>query len=276
MSFELAGGVPVGGPTLPWISGPCVIESEEGAIESAQIVAAISNRLGLPVIYKSSFDKANRSSLESYRGPGLEEGLRILATVKEAVGLPVITDVHEPSQCEAVARVCDVLQIPALLCRQTDLLVAAARTGRGVAIKKGQFMSPQDMLRVVDKVRQSGTESVVVIERGSLFGYRNLVVDMRSFDWMHRDGIPVFFDVTHSTQLPGAGERESGGQREFAEPLARAAAAAGADGIFLEMHPRPEEALCDSAVQLLPDRAEALLLSVASIRRTLAAEGPLV
>jgi 2-dehydro-3-deoxyphosphooctonate aldolase (KDO 8-P synthase) len=273
---ELAPGVPVGGTTLPWISGPCVIESEDLALESARILHALQNRLGLPLIYKSSFDKANRSSLESFRGPGLEEGLQILDLVKQETGLPVLTDVHEPGQCEAVARVCDVLQIPAFLCRQTDLLVAAAGTGRGVAIKKGQFMAPEDMLRVVDKVRRSGNERVVVIERGTSFGYRNLVVDMRSFELLHRDGIAVVYDVTHSLQLPGAGERESGGRRDLAEPLARAAVAAGADAVFLEVHPRPEEALSDSAVQLPPERAEALLSSLAALRRTLQAEGPLV
>ncbi|MEE2778762.1 MAG: 3-deoxy-8-phosphooctulonate synthase [Acidobacteriota bacterium] len=276
MSVELAPGIVVGGDTLPWISGPCVIETEELAIRSAQSLAAISNRLGLPLIYKSSFDKANRSSLESFRGPGLEEGLRILRIVKETTGLAVVTDVHEPAQCERVAEVCDVLQIPAFLCRQTDLLVAAARTGRGVAVKKGQFMAPADMLRCVEKVRESGNAKVVVIERGSSFGYQNLVVDMRSFEWLRRDGIAVIYDITHSLQLPGAGERESGGTSEYAEPLARAAVAAGADGVFLETHPDPDNALCDSAVQIEPERAESLLFSLASIRRTLLAEGPLV
>lgn len=274
--FDLAPGVPVGGAALPCIAGPCVIESEETSLEAAQILALLGRRLGLPLIYKSSFDKANRSSIESFRGPGLEEGLRVLAAVKEATGLPVVTDVHEPGHCEPAARVCDVLQIPAFLCRQTDLLVAAASTGRGVAIKKGQFMAPEDMLRVVEKVRKSGGERAVVIERGASFGYRNLVVDMRSFAWMQRDGIAVFYDVTHSLQLPGAGERDSGGQREFAEPLARAAIAAGADGVFLEVHPRPQEALSDRAVQLDPGRAETLLSSLVALRRTLEAEGPVL
>ena len=276
LEVDLAPGVTTGRESFPWISGPCVIESEETAIETAQTLAAISHRLGAPLIYKSSFDKANRSALESFRGPGLVEGLRILQEVKTTTGLPVLTDVHEPAQCEAVAEVCDVLQIPAFLCRQTDLLVAAARTKRGIAIKKGQFMAPEDMLRVVEKVRETGNQRVVVIERGTSFGYRNLVVDMRAFARMQRDGIPVIYDVTHSLQLPGAGERGSGGQREFAEPLARAAVAAGADGIFLEVHPRPEEALSDSATQLDPTRAEVLLESVIALRRALLAQGPRV
>jgi 2-dehydro-3-deoxyphosphooctonate aldolase (KDO 8-P synthase) len=274
--FDLAPGVAVGGSALPLIAGPCVVESEELAIEAAQIVKAMSFRLSLPVIYKSSYDKANRSSIDSFRGLGLEVGLEILATVRQATGLPILTDVHEPSHCDRAARVCDVLQIPAFLCRQTDLLVAAGGTGRSIAVKKGQFMAPEDMPRVVEKLRSAGAERVVVIERGCSFGYRNLIVDMRSFSWMHEDGIPVFFDVTHSLQLPGAGERESGGDRRFAEPLARGAIAAGADGLFLEVHPRPEEALCDSATQLSPDRAETLLASAAGLHRTLQAEGPLV
>jgi 2-dehydro-3-deoxyphosphooctonate aldolase (KDO 8-P synthase) len=271
-SFELAPGVPVGADCLPTIAGPCVIESEERALEAGRALAGVARRLDLPLIYKSSFDKANRSSIESFRGPGLREGLRILDLVRAATGLPVLTDVHEPGQCEPAATVCDVLQIPALLCRQTDLLVAAGRTRRAVVVKKGQFMAPDDMLRAVEKVRSAGSERVAVIERGTSFGYRNLVVDMRSFGWMQRDGIAVFFDVTHSVQLPGAGARESGGQREFAEPLARAAVAAGADGVFLEVHPEPARALSDSAVQLTPDRAEALLRSLLLLRRALRAE----
>jgi 2-dehydro-3-deoxyphosphooctonate aldolase (KDO 8-P synthase) len=270
--FELAPGVLVGGEGLPAIAGPCVIESEERALEAGRLLAGVARRLGLSLIYKSSFDKANRSSIESFRGPGLREGLRILAAVRAATGLPLLTDVHEPGQCEPAAEVCAVLQIPALLCRQTDLLVAAGRTGRAVVVKKGQFMAPDDMLRVVEKVRSAGGERVVVIERGTTFGYRNLVVDMRSFAWIQRAGIPVFFDITHSLQLPGDGARESGGQREFAEPLARAAVAAGADGVFLEVHPDPDRARSDSAVQLAPERAEALLRSLLALRRVLHGE----
>ncbi|HEX2644363.1 MAG TPA: 3-deoxy-8-phosphooctulonate synthase [Thermoanaerobaculia bacterium] len=263
---ELAPGVVLGGDDLPVISGPCVIENEELALATAHTVAGIARRLGLPWIFKSSFDKANRSSIASFRGPGLEEGLRVLRKVKDETGLPVLTDVHEPHQCGPAAEVCDVLQIPAFLCRQTDLVVAAAATGRAVNIKKGQFMAPDDLRKVVDKARSTGNDKVTVTERGVSFGYHNLVVDMRSFEWMHADGIAVIYDVTHSLQLPGGGE-ESGGERRFAEPLARAAVAAGADGVFLEVHPDPSHAKSDSAVQLDPARAEALLASLAALRK---------
>ena len=272
-AFDLAPGVTVGAELLPLISGPCVIESEERALETAQILHAMANRLGLPLIYKSSYDKANRSSIRSFRGPGLEAGVEILRAVKQATGLPMLTDVHEPSHCEKAAEVCDVLQIPAFLCRQTDLLVAAAGTGCGVAVKKGQFMAPQDMRLVVEKVRESGGDRVVVIERGSSFGYGNLVVDMRSFEWMREDDVASIFDVTHSLQLPGGGET-TGGLKRFAEPLALAAVAAGADGLFLEVHPDPDNALSDSTTQLDPARAEALIESALEIRRTLLARGP--
>jgi 2-dehydro-3-deoxyphosphooctonate aldolase (KDO 8-P synthase) len=266
-AVELAPGVRVGGSgPLPIIAGPCVIESEELAVEMAHTLAAMAERLGVPLVFKSSFDKANRSSLGSFRGPGLEEGLRVLKIVKQETGLPVLTDVHEPHQCAPAAEVCDVLQIPAFLCRQTDLVVAAARTGRAVNIKKGQFMAPDDMLKVVEKARASGNSNVTVTERGVSFGYHNLVVDMRSFAMLHEDGIPVIYDVTHSLQLPGGGA-ESGGLRRYAEPLARAAIAAGADGVFLEVHPDPEHARSDSAVQLDPERAERLLRSLIEVRK---------
>ena len=269
---ELAPGVVLGGRDLPVIAGPCVIESEERTLETAHVLAAMAERLGISLVFKSSFDKANRSSIQSFRGPGLEEGLRILALVKRETGLPVLTDVHETDQCAPAAEVCDVLQIPAFLCRQTDLVVAAAATGRSVNVKKGQFMAPDDMRRVVDKARSAGNGRVTVTERGISFGYHNLVVDMRSFAMMQDDGIPVIYDVTHSLQLPGgtgAGGEESGGMRRFAEPLARAAVAAGADGLFLEVHPEPDRALSDKAVQLPPERAEALLRSLTALRRTL-------
>jgi 2-dehydro-3-deoxyphosphooctonate aldolase (KDO 8-P synthase) len=263
---ELAPGVILGGESLPVIAGPCVIESEDLAIDMAHTLASMAERLGLALVFKSSFDKANRSSIGSFRGPGLEEGLRVLALVKAETGLPVLTDVHEPFQCAPAAEVCDVLQIPAFLCRQTDLVVAAASTGRAVNVKKGQFMAPDDMRRIVDKARSTGNDRVTVTERGVSFGYHNLVVDMRSFAMLHDDGIPVIYDVTHSLQLPGGGE-ESGGARRFAEPLARAAVAAGADGLFLEVHPDPDHARSDSAVQLDPERTEALLRSVMAVRR---------
>jgi 2-dehydro-3-deoxyphosphooctonate aldolase (KDO 8-P synthase) len=265
---ELAPGIEIGGESIPVIAGPCVIETEDLAIDMAHTLAAMAERLGLALVFKSSFDKANRSSIGSFRGPGLEEGLRVLALVKAETGLPVLTDVHEPYQCAPAAEVCDVLQIPAFLCRQTDLVVAAARTGRALNIKKGQFMAPDDMRRVVDKARSTGNDRITVTERGVSFGYHNLVVDMRSFAMLHDEGIPVIYDVTHSLQLPGGGE-ESGGARRFAEPLARAAVAAGADGLFLEIHPDPDHARSDSAVQLDPERAEALLRSVMAVRRAL-------
>lgn len=268
--LELAPGVAVGGGApLPAIAGPCVIESEARTLEAARAVAAIRDRLGLPTVFKASFDKANRSSIRTFRGPGLAEGLRVLALVRRETGLPLLTDVHEPAQCGPAAEVCDVLQIPAFLCRQTDLVVAAAATGRAVNIKKGQFMAPDDMLRIVDKARAAGNERVTVTERGASFGYHNLVVDMRAFAWMQREGIPVIYDVTHSLQLPGAAAEGSGGQREFAEPLARAAIAAGADGVFLEIHPDPDAALSDRETQLPPDRAERLLASLLAIRAAL-------
>jgi 2-dehydro-3-deoxyphosphooctonate aldolase (KDO 8-P synthase) len=268
---ELAPGVALGGGgPLAALLGPCVVESEELVLDTARAVAAIAGRLALPVVFKASFDKANRSSIATFRGPGLAEGLRVLAEVRRATGLPVLTDVHEPWQCEPAAEACDVLQIPAFLCRQTDLIVAAARTGRAVNLKKGQFMAPDDMRRAVEKVREAGNERVTVTERGASFGYHNLVVDMRAFAWMQRDGIAVVYDVTHSLQLPGAAADGTGGQREFAEPLARAAVAAGADGVFLEVHPDPEHALSDRETQLDPARAESLLASLVAVRRAIA------
>jgi 2-dehydro-3-deoxyphosphooctonate aldolase (KDO 8-P synthase) len=263
---ELAPGVVVGGDDLAVIAGPCVIESEAQALEAARRVAAIGRRLGLPLVFKASYDKANRSSIRGFRGPGLEAGLAVLAEVRRETGLPLLTDVHEPAHCEPAAAVCDVLQIPAFLCRQTDLVVAAARTGRAVNVKKGQFMAPDDMRRVVEKARSAGNGRVTVTERGYSFGYHNLVVDMRSFTLLHQDGIPVIYDVTHSLQLPGSGAEETGGDRRFAAPLARAAIGAGADGVFLEVHPRPEEALSDRATQLAPEEAEELLASLVAIR----------
>jgi 2-dehydro-3-deoxyphosphooctonate aldolase (KDO 8-P synthase) len=271
---ELAPGVVVGGGgdhALPVIAGPCVIESEDLAVEMAITLAGMAERLGLALIFKASFDKANRTSIGSFRGPGLAEGLRVLTIVKQETGLPVLTDVHATDQCEPAAAVCDVLQIPAFLCRQTDLVVAAASTGRALNVKKGQFMAPDDMRRVVEKARSAGNERVTVTERGASFGYHNLVVDMRSFAMLHDDGVPVIYDVTHSLQLPGGGE-QSGGARRFAEPLARAAVAAGADGVFLEVHPDPSRALSDRAVQLDPERAERLLRSLIAVRKALLAE----
>ncbi|HYL04609.1 MAG TPA: 3-deoxy-8-phosphooctulonate synthase [Thermoanaerobaculia bacterium] len=278
---ELAPGVVVGGNgnaggALPVIAGPCVVESEELVLATARALAAIASRLALPLVFKSSFDKANRSALGSFRGPGLARGLAALAAVKAATGLPLLTDVHEPGQCEPAAAVCDVLQIPAFLCRQTDLVLAAAATGRAVNIKKGQFMAPDDMRKLVDKARAGGNRRVTVTERGSSFGYHDLVVDMRSFAQLHDDGIAVIYDVTHSLQRPGGGpgnpeSAESGGERRYALPLALAAVAAGADGLFLEVHPDPPRALSDRAVQLTPAAAETLLRAAAALRQALLA-----
>jgi 2-dehydro-3-deoxyphosphooctonate aldolase (KDO 8-P synthase) len=266
LDMELLPGIRIAPRLLPVVAGPCVIESEEQILESAAAVQAIGKRLGVELIFKASFDKANRSSVRSYRGPGLEAGLAILSTVRQETGMPLLTDVHEPAQCGPAAEVCDILQIPAFLCRQTDLLQAAGETGRPVNIKKGQFMAPLDMVLAVEKARSTGNEKVTVTERGSSFGYRNLIVDMRSFMMLHQEGIPVIYDVTHSLQLPGADGEITGGQREFAEPLARAAVAAGADGLYLEVHPRPDSALSDRTTQLPPVRAERLIAEALAIR----------
>lgn len=247
------------------IAGPCVIESESHAMETAQRVASIAAEARVPLIFKASYDKANRSSLSSYRGPGLKEGLRILASIKKKIGLPILTDIHEVAQVGPAAEVCDVLQIPAFLSRQTDLLLAAGRSGRAVNIKKGQFLSPWDIAHAVEKVVSTGNEKIILTERGASFGYQNLVVDMRSFPIMRKLGFPVVFDVTHSVQLPGGAGKASGGQPEFIEPLARAAAAVGVDGIFLEVHENPAAALSDGTNTLPLTELRPLLRKVMSI-----------
>lgn len=234
---------------LTFIAGPCVIESEEHVLEMAR---AIGQTVG-PFVFKASFDKANRSSVHSYRGPGLKEGLRILGEVRK-IGIPVLTDIHDPAQAAAAAEHVDILQIPAFLCRQTDLLLEAGRTGRPVNIKKGQFVSPSDFLNAAEKVASTGNENIILTERGSSFGYNNLVVDMRGLKIMAESGYPVVFDATHSVQLPGAGGTASGGQPQFIEPLARAAAAVGLAGVFVETHNHPEKALSDGANALHLDR----------------------
>ncbi|MFH1059835.1 MAG: 3-deoxy-8-phosphooctulonate synthase [Pseudomonadota bacterium] len=241
------------------IAGPCVIEDEALTLTIASELAALSARLDLPLIFKASFDKANRTSLESFRGPGIEKGLSILAQVRETTGLPVISDIHTPAQAAAAAAVLDVLQIPAFLCRQTDLLVEAARTGKVINIKKGQFVAPHDMAPAVAKVRAAGNDRIWLTERGSSFGYNNLVVDMRGIGVMLALGCPVVFDATHSVQLPGGQGLTSGGDRRFIAPLARAAVAAGADAVFLEVHPRPDQALCDGPNSLPLTELEGLL-----------------
>ena len=255
------------GPGHPFlfIAGPCVLESAELAREVAAALKEIAGRLAISFVFKSSFDKANRTSLDSYRGPGLDEGLKILAGIRQDYNVPVISDIHETQQVDAVSTVLDVLQIPAFLCRQTDLLVAAARSGKAINLKKGQFVSPWDMANAVNKIRASGNRNMMLCERGFALGYNNLVVDMRSLPVMRSLGCPVIFDATHSVQLPGGAGGSSGGQREFIPPLARAAVAAGLDGIFMEVHPRPEKALCDGPNSMPLDRVESLLQTLLQI-----------
>lgn len=248
-----------GGNPLFLIAGPCVIESEAHARKMAEKVAKIAADCSVPYIFKASYDKANRSSVKAFRGPGLKEGLRILGKIKADLNLPILTDIHEPLHAQPAADVCDVLQIPAFLVRQTDLLLAAGKTGRIVNVKKAQFLSPWDMANVVEKVASTGNTDIIITERGASFGYQNLVVDMRSFPILQKLGYPVVFDVTHSVQLPGGQGHSSGGQPEFIEPLARAGVAAGVDGIFLETHDNPAEALSDGANALPLSQLPALL-----------------
>lgn len=251
------------------IAGPCVLESLELALEVASFLKEAAAEAGFFYVFKSSFDKANRTSLKSFRGPGLERGLFWLSEVRERLGVPVTTDLHEPWQAEPVAEVVDLLQIPAFLSRQTDLLLAAGGTGRPVNIKKGQFMAPWDMRYAVEKVRAGGSEKVLLTERGTTFGYRNLVVDMRSLVVMRDLGVPVIFDATHSVQLPGGAEGASGGDRRFIFPLARAAMACGVDGIFMEVHPDPDRALCDGPNSLPLAQVPDILKTLSRIREAL-------
>jgi 2-dehydro-3-deoxyphosphooctonate aldolase (KDO 8-P synthase) len=255
----VAGNVVFGRAPLVLIAGPCVIESETHALELGGLIAAAARAAGLPYVFKASFDKANRTSLSSYRGPGIDEGVAILGRVRERLGVPVLTDIHEPWQAERVAPVADVLQIPAFLSRQTDLLVEAAKTGRVVNIKKGQFLAPKDMRHAIQKVRASGNDKVTLTERGYSFGYNNLVVDMRAFPMMRELGVPVIFDVTHSLQLPGAGDGFTAGLAQYIEPLASAGVGAGIDGVFLEVHEDPSKAKSDGPNALPLDRLPALL-----------------
>ena len=241
------------------ICGPCAIESPELCFEVAEHLAGVKQRLGLEIIFKASFDKANRTSLESFRGPGLEKGLEVLSEVKQRFGLKLISDIHQPDQAAPAAKVLDVLQIPAFLCRQTDLLVAAAQTGKTVNVKKGQFLAPHDVGPILGKLKGAGCKDIWLTERGASFGYNNLVVDMRSFGQMKQAGALTVMDATHSVQLPGGMGTSSGGDRRFVAPLARAAAAAGADAVFLEAHPRPDKALCDGPNSLPLAEVEGLL-----------------
>ena len=249
------------------IAGPCVIESGGHALKLGRAVAAAAAAAGLPAVFKASFDKANRTRVDAFRGPGLQEGLRILSAVKRETGLPVLTDVHETQQVAAAAEVCDVVQIPAFLCRQTDLLVAAGKSGRIVNIKKGQFLAPEDMRYAASKAASTGNGKILLTERGSSFGYRNLVVDFRGLTTMRKLGYPAVLDVTHSVQLPGAQGGAGGGQPEFIEPLARAGVAAGADGLFCEVHDAPATAKSDGANALRLELLPALLERLAELRR---------
>jgi 2-dehydro-3-deoxyphosphooctonate aldolase (KDO 8-P synthase) len=257
---------------LLWITGPCVIESHDLTLWIAERLRALADRLALPLVFKASFDKANRSSGKSFRGPGLQDGLKTLEAVKQRTGLPVTTDVHECHQAGPVAEVCDLLQVPAFLARQTDLILAVGRTGKAVNVKKGQFMAPWDMKNVVSKMVEVGNERLLLTERGASFGYGQLISDMRSIPWMQDLGRPVIFDATHSVQMPGAKGDRSGGDRRMVAYLARAAVACGCDGVFLETHPRPDEALSDGPNMIALDDLPALIECCLRLRQAL---GPL-
>ena len=254
-----------GGKGLFLMAGPCVIEDPERTLNIGRRAKEICERVGIPYIFKASFDKANRSSFNSFRGPGLVEGLKILAHIKKELQVPIISDIHSIEQIEPAAEVLDILQIPAFLCRQTDLVYGAAKTGKAVSIKKGQFLAPKDMSNVVKKVEEAGNQNLMLTERGATFGYNNLVVDMRSFPIMRNFGYPVIFDATHSVQLPGGAGTSSSGQREFVPNLARAAAGAGVDGFFMEVHDNPEEALSDGPNMVRLDDLEAMLRDLVAI-----------
>lgn len=259
-------GQVIGGERLALIAGPCVLEDDRTNREIASRLRDLAGDFGLPFIFKASFDKANRTSISSPRGPGLEAGLAQLAALRDAVGVPILSDVHSPEQVPVAAEVLDMLQIPAFLSRQTDLLVAAGESGKPVNIKKGQFLAPDDMQHCIDKVRSTGNDAITLCERGSTFGYHNLVVDMRGLVIMRGFGYPVIFDATHSVQLPGGGGGRSAGEREFIAPLARAAVAAGVDGIFAEVHPQPERAACDGPNMLPLAEVPGLLKTLLEVR----------
>ena len=256
-SFSVGGGHP-----LVFIAGPCVIESTQHAVDTASVIRDIARRCAVPIIFKASYDKANRTSRRSFRGPGLDAGLKALAEVRATTGLPLLTDIHEPSHAAPASAVVDVLQIPAFLSRQTDLLVAAARTGKAVNVKKGQFLAPGDMRHVIEKITAEGNPSVLVTERGVSFGYNNLVVDMRALPMLRELGYPVVFDVTHSLQLPGAGDGVTSGLAQYIEPLASAGVGAGVDAVFMEVHEEPSRARSDAANALRLDKLEPLILKL--------------
>jgi 2-dehydro-3-deoxyphosphooctonate aldolase (KDO 8-P synthase) len=266
---KIDSAVTVGGGKLFLIAGPCVLESRRHAFALALQAKTVCGKLGIPFIFKASFDKANRSSIASFRGPGLKKGLRILAEIKRELGVPVLSDVHETAQVEEAAEVLDVLQIPAFLCRQTDLLLAAAKTGKTVNIKKGQFLSPHDMKNAVEKIRSAGNPKILLTERGTMFGYNNLVVDLRSVPIMKGFGCPVVIDASHSVQKPGGQGASSGGERKFISLIAKAAVAAGADGVFLEVHDNPDKALSDKHNSFHIKELEALCRTLLRIRDAL-------
>lgn len=247
------------------IAGPCVIENYELTYRIANYLKQLTQRLGLPLIFKASFDKANRTSIKAYRGPGLDEGLQILAQIKAELDIPILSDVHDINQIDTAAQVLDILQIPAFLCRQTDFILEVARSGKVVNIKKGQFLAPWDVANIVEKIESTANQQIVITERGASFGYNNLVVDFRGIQIMQDTGCPIIFDATHSVQLPGGAGTSSGGQREYAPALARAAIAAGADGVFLEVHPDPDNALCDGPNSLYLDSLEPLFTQLLAI-----------
>ena len=269
-TIEITPDIRFGGDHPPlFIAGPCVIESREHVLKMARTLARLRDELKINLVFKSSFDKANRTSIESFRGPGLEQGMELLRAVREETGLALLSDIHEPWQAAPAAEVLDILQIPAFLCRQTDLVAAAARTGKAVGVKKGQFLSPEETKNILDKGKEVGNEKVFITERGSSFGYQNLVVDMRSFPIVRELGAPVVYDITHSMQKPGGEGKQTGGTPQFARPLARAAAAAGADGFFMEVHDNPPGALSDRTTQLRPDAARAIIEDILKLRATL-------
>jgi 2-dehydro-3-deoxyphosphooctonate aldolase (KDO 8-P synthase) len=267
------GNVRIGsGMPLVLISGPCVIENEKTAMETADFLKKLAEKLDIPFIFKSSYDKANRTSINSFRGPGIKEGLRILTKIKEKLGIPILSDVHRFSEIKAAEQVLDVIQIPAFLCRQTDFILEVARTGKPVNIKKGQFLAPWDISQVVEKVLSTGCNQLLITERGTMFGYNNLVVDFRGIQIMQQTGWPVIFDATHSVQIPGGKGSSSGGMREYAPVLAKAAVAAGADAVFMEVHEDPDKALCDGPNSLRLDMLQDLLIDLKKIRAAVSKE----
>jgi 2-dehydro-3-deoxyphosphooctonate aldolase (KDO 8-P synthase) len=264
--IQIAGKKLGGNNPLFIIAGPCVIESEDIVFHTAKKLKSICNKVGFPLLFKSSYDKANRTSISSFRGPGMEKGLRILSDVQSKFHIPVISDIHSIEEVEPAAAVLDVLQIPAFLCRQTDLILAASKTGKPVNIKKGQFLAPWDVKNIIDKFTSTGNQKVSITERGTSFGYNNLIVDFRGLSIIRSFGYPVVFDITHSLQLPGGLGKSSGGQREFAVPLARAAVAVGIDGLFMEIHPEPDKALCDGPNMIKLDELETFLKTLKILR----------